>query len=85
MRSGVSCISKRYSKANNKYLTFYDPKRPTKYITYLDKNNLYGYAMSKSLPTGGFKLLDPAKFNLDKYDNDNLRGCVLKIDLEYPK
>ena len=51
MRGGVSYISKRYSKANNKYLTSYDPKKPTKHITYLDKNNLYGYAMLKSLPT----------------------------------
>ena len=50
MRGGVSYISKRYSKANNKYLTSYDPKKPSKYITYLDKNNLYGYAVLKSFP-----------------------------------
>ena len=56
-----------------------------KYITYLDKNNLYGYAMSKPLPMGEFKWLYPAKFNLDKYDDDSLRGCVLEVDLEYPK
>ena len=41
--------------------------------------------MSKHLPVGGFKWLGPAKFNLDKYDADNLRGCVLEFDLEYPK
>ena len=40
IRGGVSYISKRYSKANNEFLTSYDPKNPTKYITYLDKNNL---------------------------------------------
>ena len=37
--------------------------------------------MSKSLLTGGFKWLHPAKFNLDKYDN-SLRGCVSEVDLE---
>ena len=37
MRAGVSSISKRFSKAKNKYLTSYDPKTLTKYITYLDK------------------------------------------------
>ena len=26
MRGAVTCISKRYSKANNKYLKSYDPK-----------------------------------------------------------
>ena len=51
----------------------------------MDKNNLYGYAMSKFLLTGAFKRLDFAKFNLDKCDNDSLRGCVLEVDLEYPK
>ena len=42
------------SKANNKYLKSYDPKQESKSITYLDENNLYGYAMSKFL-TSGFK------------------------------
>ena len=85
LRGGVSYNSKRYSKANNKYLTYYDPKKPTKYITYVVKNNLYAFAISKHLPMGGFKWLDPAKCNLDKYDNDSLRGCLLEVDLEYPK
>ena len=50
-RSGVSYISNRYSKAKNKYLTFYDPKQESKHIIYLDGNNLYGYAISKFPPT----------------------------------
>ena len=35
----VCYISKRCSKAKNKYLTSYDPTNLTKYIKYLDKNN----------------------------------------------
>ena len=35
----------------------YDEKAPTKYIMYLDANNLYGWAMSQYLPTGNFKWL----------------------------
>ena len=46
IQGGFSYISKRYSKAN-KYLKLSDPKKPKKYITYLDKNNLNGYTMSK--------------------------------------
>ena len=32
MRGGVSYISKRYNKANNKYLKSYDSKQESKYI-----------------------------------------------------
>ena len=31
MRSGVSYVSKRYSRAKSKCWTSYDPKKPTKY------------------------------------------------------
>ena len=54
MAGGVSYVSNRYSKANNMYLKSYDPKQESKHIIYLDANNLYGYAMSKFLPTSGF-------------------------------
>ena len=45
----------RYSKVSNKYLKSYDPKQESKYIIYIDANNLFGYGMSKFLPTSGFK------------------------------
>lgn len=51
----------------------------------MNKNNFYGYVMSKSLPTSNFNCSDSTKFNLDKYDDDSLRGCVLGVDLEYLK
>ena len=55
MRGGVSYIVNRYGNANNKYMKEYDEKAPSKYIMYLDANNLYGWAMSQYLPTGNFK------------------------------
>ena len=55
IRGGISHISKRYAEANNKYMKDYDPDEPSTYIQYLDANNLYGWAMSQSLPTHGFK------------------------------
>ena len=85
MRGGVSYISNRYSKANNKHLKSYDPKQESKHIIYLGANNSYGYAMSKFLPTSGFKWIDPKNFNLNKYTSNSSRGCVLQVNLEYPK
>ena len=55
MHGGVSYKANRCRKANNKYIIEYDEKAPSKYIMYLDANNLYGWAMSQYLPTGNFK------------------------------
>ena len=54
-------------------------------ILYLDANNLYGYAMSKFLPTSGFKWIDPKEFELNKYTSNSSKGCILEVDLEDPK
>ena len=54
MKGGISIIANRYLKANNKYMKKYDEKAPSKYITYLYANNLYGWAMSQFLPSGNF-------------------------------
>ena len=61
MRGGISYIANRYGKANNKYMREYNKKAPSKYIMYLDANNLYGWAMSEYLPTGAFKRLTENK------------------------
>ena len=82
---GISYISKRYAKANNKYQESYNPKKKSRYIMYLDANNLYGWAMSQKLPTGGFKWL--TKEQIKKLDStkDSKKGWFYEVDLEYPK
>ena len=45
-RGGISYIAKRFRKANNTYVKSYDDSKPSKYIMYMDANNLYGWAMS---------------------------------------
>ena len=42
MRGGSSYIAERHSKGNNKYMQSYDVHKPSKFIIYLDANNLYG-------------------------------------------
>ena len=88
MRGGISYIANRYGKANNKYMKTYDKKEPTKYIMYLDANNLYGWAMSQYLPTGNFRWMTEKqidKINLANYKEDNKKGLILEVDLEYPE
>ena len=68
LKGGISYIVKRYSEANNKYMKNYDPIKPSKYIEYLDKNNLYGWAMSGYLPYGRFKWLK----NVDDFDVNSI-------------
>ena len=56
IRGGIATISHRHAKAKNEYMgTEFDPTKDSKFISYLDANNLYGWAMSKQLTTSGFK------------------------------
>ena len=74
-------ISNRYGKSNNRYISNrYDASKPTKYIIYLDANKLYGWAMSKTLPTHGFKWME--RNELENWRN---YACVLEVDLEYSR
>ena len=54
-RGGISTITHQYFKANNKYLSNYNPHKPSKYIQYLDKNSRYAEAMKEPLPLTNFK------------------------------
>ena len=57
----ISYISHRYGEANNRYMAKYDETKPSRYIMYLDANNLYGWALSQYLPIGGFKWMTEKK------------------------
>ena len=86
LRGGISYTAKRYSEANNKHMKYYDPTKPSKYISYLDMNNLYGWSVSSYLSYDGFKWLE----NVDNFDvislsKKKLTGYILKVDLEYPE
>ena len=90
IRGGISIISNRYGKANNKYMRkgFKKNKR-SKFLIYLDANNLYGCAMSMKLPTHGFKWLTNGEmekiFNNQTIQEWEKPPCILEVDLEYPE
>ena len=56
---------------------------------YLDANNLYEWAMSEKLPVDGFKWIKKlSEFNvrfIKNYDENNDKGYVFEVDVEYPK
>ena len=41
--------------------------------------------MSKFLPTGDFKWIDPKELDFNRYISNSSKGCALTVDLEYPK
>jgi len=86
MRGRISMVSKRYAKANNPLVPGYDPSKPKKHIIYLDANNLYGWAMSLPLPIRGFKWKRelPREEEILGMKENAKKGCILKVDLEYP-
>ena len=82
LTGGISYIAKRYSEANINYMKNYDPKKTSKYILYLDMNNLYGWAMSGYLTYGRFKWLK----NVDNFDVNSISekspiGYILEVIL----
>ena len=70
-RHGISYISNRYSKANNKYLKFDDPRRRIE-TYYMECLNF-------------FQQIDPKEFDLNKNTGNSSKRCVLEVHLEYPK
>ena len=90
IRGGISIISNRYGEANNKYMgNRFNKNKLSKYLMYLDANNLYGSAMSEKLPIHSFKWLSSGE--MEKLFNNRVvqiwekTPCILEVDLEYPE
>ena len=89
IRGGISIISNRYGEANNKYMKDYDKTKLSKFLMYLDANNLYGWAMSQKLPVHSFKWMSNKE--IENIFNNRIvqvwekTPCILEVDLEYPE
>lgn len=86
-RGGISMVSKRFAKANNPYVKDYDPNKPNNYISYLDANNLYCWAMGpcvnhfqRVILHGTLCCLTEKPILAKK--EEAKRGLILEVDLE---
>ena len=84
IRGRITQAVYRYAKANNAYMDKrYNPKEESSFLQYLNANNLYGWAMSQPLATGGFKWIRNVDINELAKRSD--KGYLLEVDVKYPK
>jgi hypothetical protein len=56
-------------------------------VTYLDANNIYGWAMSQGRPVDEFRRLEKKEckhLNTNSVSDDSEEGFILEVDLDYP-
>ena len=58
IRGGITQCSKRYAKANNKYIKDYNSNEINSFLLYIDCNSLYGYSLADYMPISNFKWLN---------------------------
>ena len=86
IKGGITQSVNRWAKANNPYMgSEFDPDEKTNYLQYLDANNLYGWAMSQPLPTGGFCWVDIKPDKSSQLAKRKSKGYLLDVDVRYPK
>ena len=54
-RGGIWDFIFGLARMKNNYMESYDQNKDSSYIVYLDKNNVYGSAMSRELPVNEFE------------------------------
>ena len=88
IRGGVSQISKCYARANNPAMKDFDPQKCLPTLQYVDCNNLYGKAMSESLPHRDFRRLTRDEIlqhpALDKIADDGPYEYAMEVDMIVP-
>ena len=86
IREGITQSVNRWAKANNPYMgSEFVLDKPTRYLQYLDANNLYGWAMSQPLPTGGFKWVSIEPSKISQLTKRKSKGYILEVDISYPR
>ena len=86
IRGGITQAVHQYAAANSPYMgDKFDPKECTSYLQYLDANNLYGWAMSQPLPTGGFRWVSIEPNEVRELAARTDKGYLLEVNVSYSK
>ena len=94
IRRGIFHAIHQYVEASNKYMKEYNKAKESSYLIYLDANNLYGQAMSQSLPVHGLKWKKLWQNSIElhlilqqkgykNYDNGRGTGFIFELDAKY--
>ena len=94
VRGGLSLAITKKVEANNPYLKSYDPSKPNTYLTMMDFTNLYGYCLTRALPTHGFQWVPPEEYErrsmedltewIMSLDDDGNFGYAFEVDVTFP-
>ena len=86
IRGGITQPVNGWAKANNPYMgSKFVPDKPTRYLQFLDANNLYGWAMSQPFPTRGFKWVSIKPSKISQLVKCKSKGYILEVDIRYPR
>ena len=86
IRGGVGSIySKRFFRANKKYMNSFNPDDELSFGLLLDANSLYGGVMEKlRLPLKDFQKVEIPLQEILNTDSESDIAYILEVDLEYP-
>ena len=83
IRGGISVISQRHARADNRYCT--SVRGSENYLLYIDANNLYGWAMSQKLPISNFEWYQITEDEIRCFEPSSDVGYVVEVDLTVPE
>ena len=86
IKGGITQAVRKYASANDEYMgDKFNRKSESRYLQYLDANNLYGCTMSQPLPTGGLKWVDVNPNEISELATRTDKGYVLEVNVSYPR